>query len=418
MISTGGTVSASEFGLVRLATDAGIVGWGEISMTAGRVGRSLVRDVDTYLGPALVGANALDLQDCVLRLERALEGAEAAKAGLDNALFDLAGKALGVPAYQLLGGRAREAVPVAWPIPWGEPELTAERAAWAVGEGFRTIKLKVGAAGDDRPQGSRRRPGGRRRRDRDQDRRQLRLLERARGPPRAEAARAVPAAADRAAASGSRSRRARAASLAPRRAAADGRIERHPPRRRRARPPRRSGRPQHLRQRGRRADRRVQGFAAAEAAGFAGLIGSQCELGLGTAGGAHLGVAVANLGYESDIVGPLRYPRDIVVDPPAIVGGLLYPPDKPGLGVTVDDDAVESFRIEVSNGPLTVVVIGCGDIAVSQHLPALARRLALRGRRGSRSGAAPGAGCRREVLVEHGRRRTPMPRSRSSRTPS
>ena len=98
MISTGGTVTASEFGLVRLDTDSGIVGWGEISMTAGRVGRSLVGDVETYLGPALVGANALDVQGCVLRLERAMEGAEAAKAGLDNALFDLAGKASGSPS--------------------------------------------------------------------------------------------------------------------------------------------------------------------------------------------------------------------------------------------------------------------------------------------------------------------------------
>src|SRR5207253_2902552 len=45
------------------------------------------------------------------------------------------------------GGRARTAVPVAWPIPWGRPDATAETAAWAVAEGFRTVKLKVGRSG-------------------------------------------------------------------------------------------------------------------------------------------------------------------------------------------------------------------------------------------------------------------------------
>lgn len=346
MISSGGTVTASEFGLVRLATDSGIVGWGEISMTSGRVGRSLVHDVETYLGPALVGANALDIQGCLIRLRGAMEGAEAAKAGLDNALFDLAGKALGIPVYRLLGGRARKAVPVAWPIPWGEPEVTAERAAWAVGEGFRTVKLKVGrsgtidreavaavreAVGDEieikidancayssalqalqalRPLEQYRLqlieqplPG------RDLD--ELALLR-----SRLE----VPLLTDESSATlrdvGEIVRRGAADVLNIYISEAGGLIGAY------------------------------KMFAAGEAAGLTGLIGSQCELGLGTAAAAHLGVAVANLAYESDLVGPLRYPRDIVVDPPAIVGGFLYPPSGPGLGVTVDDDAVEALRID------------------------------------------------------------------------
>lgn len=346
MIASQGTVTASEFGLVRLTTDAGIVGWGEISMSWGRVGRSLVHDVDTYLGPALVGANALDIQGCMIRLARAIEGAEAAKSGLDNALFDLAGKALGVPAYQLLGGRAREAVPVAWAIPWGEPDVTAERASWAVGEGFRTVKLKVGrpgtidreavaavreAVGDEieikidancayssaiqalqalRPLEQYRLqlieqplPG------RDLD--ELALLR-----SRLE----VPLLTDESSATvrdiGEIVRRGAADVLNIYVNEAGGMIGAY------------------------------KMFAAGEAAGLTGLIGSQCELGLGTAAAAHVGVAVANLAYESDLVGPLRYPRDIVVDPPSIVGGFLYPPTGPGLGVTVDEDAVEAFRID------------------------------------------------------------------------
>jgi muconate cycloisomerase len=315
-------------------------------MSWGRVGRSLVHDVETYLGPALVGANALDIQSCVLRLGSALEGAEAAKSGLDNALFDLAGKALGVPAYQLLGGRAREAVPVAWPIPWGEPDVTAERAAWAVGEGFRTVKLKVGRPGtiDREAVAAVRETVG----DeieikvdancayrsavqalqalRPLEQYRLQLIEQplpARDLDELALLRSrleVPLLTDESSATvrdiGEIVRRGAADVLNVYVNEAGGMIGAY------------------------------KMFAAGEAAGLTGLIGSQCELGLGTAAAAHVGVAVANLAYESDVVGPLRYPRDIVVDPPTIIGGLLYPPMGPGLGVTIDDDAVEAFRID------------------------------------------------------------------------
>lgn len=346
MIATQGSVSASEFGLVRVTTDAGLVGWGEISMTWGRVGRSLVRDVETYLGPALVGANALDIQGCMLRLARAMEGAEAAKSALDNALFDLAGKALGVPAFQLLGGRARDAVPVAWAIPWGEPDATAAAAAWAVGEGFRTVKLKVGRPGaiDREAVAAVREAVGddveikvdancaytsaieALRALRPLERYRLQLIEQPlHGRDLDELALLrsrleVPLLTDESSATlrdvGEIIRRGAADVLNIYVNEAGGLLGAY------------------------------KLFAAGESAGLTGLIGSQCELGLGTAAAAHLGVAVANLAYESDLVGPLRYPRDIVVDPPQIVEGLLYAPTGPGLGVTIDDDAVEAFRID------------------------------------------------------------------------
>jgi L-alanine-DL-glutamate epimerase-like enolase superfamily enzyme len=346
MVATQGAVISSEFGLVRIETDGGIVGWGEISMTWGRIGRSLVQDVENYLGPALVGLDPLDIQGCMLTVERAMEGGEAAKAGLDNALFDIAGKALGVPAYQLLGGRARPAVPVAWAIPWGEPEETAATASWAADEGFRTVKLKVGrpgtidrravaavrqAVGDEieikvDANMAYRSAGSALRALRPLEEFRLQLIEQplpARDLDELALLRSrleTPLLVDESSAT------LRDVGEVLRRGAADvfniyvseagGMLA------------------------------ACKAFAAVEAAGFVGLIGSQCELGLGTAGCAHLGVAVANLAYESDIVGPLRYPRDIVVDPPLIVDGLLYPPDKPGLGVTVDEEAVDAFRID------------------------------------------------------------------------
>jgi L-alanine-DL-glutamate epimerase-like enolase superfamily enzyme len=346
MIATQGSLDVSEFGLVRVTTDAGLVGWGEISMTWGRVGRSLVGDVEMYLGPALIGANALDIQGCMLRLARSMEGAEAAKSALDNALFDLAGKALGVPAFQLLGGRAREAVPVAWPIAWGTPEATAATAAWAVGEGFKTVKLKVGRPGtaDRLAVAAVRAAVG--------DEIEIKVDANCAYTSAVEALRALrpleqyrlqlieqplpgrdldemallrtrletPLLTDESSSTlrdiGEIIRRGAADVLNIYTNEAGGLLA------------------------------AAKMFAAGESAGLTGLIGSQCELGLGTAAAAHLGVTVANLAYESDIVGPLRYPRDIVVDPPVIADGLLYAPTGPGLGVTIDEDAVAAFRMD------------------------------------------------------------------------
>jgi muconate cycloisomerase len=87
-------------------------------------------------------------------------------------------------------------------------------------------------------------------------------------------------------------------------------------------------------------------FAIGEAAGLPCLIGSQCELGIGTAAGAHLGVAMPNLAFESDLVGVLRYPEDVVNEQIRIEQGVLYPPEGSGLGVSLDWAQVEKWRMD------------------------------------------------------------------------
>ena len=87
-------------------------------------------------------------------------------------------------------------------------------------------------------------------------------------------------------------------------------------------------------------------FTVAEAAGLPCLIGSQCDLGIGTAAGAHLGVAMPNLAFESDLVGVLRYPEDVVNEQIEIENGVLYPPEGVGLGVSLDWDRVKKWRMD------------------------------------------------------------------------
>lgn len=348
MVAAQGGIDSSEFGVVSVETDTGLIGWGEISMSWGRVGRALCSDVDLLIGPAVLGLDPRDVAACAVAVHRRLDlvpdGAHAARAAVEMALLDLAGKAAGVPAYRLLGGRARESVPVAWPLPWGSLEDTVKAAQQATVQGFRTVKLKIG------------RPGR-------IDREVVAAVRREVG-----ADIAIKVDANMA----YRSAGAAYAALAPLEDYDLQLVEQPLPaqdldelarlRDRLAVPLLLDESCWQLRDVGeivRRGAADVlniyvsemggplqawKAFAAAEAAGLGGLLGSQCELGLGTAACAHVGVAVPNLEYESDTVGPLRYPRDIVRNPPRIADGQLWPPDGPGLGVDIDVDAVEALR--------------------------------------------------------------------------
>ncbi len=348
MVATQGMVSTSEFGIVQVDTDEGITGWGEISMSWGRLGSALCRDVESTLGPALLGSDPLDVAGCAQLMNESFrlpfDGGHAAKAALEMALLDITGKAHGIPLFRLLGGRARDAVPVAWPLPWGSVEETVDAAAAAVTQGFRTIKLKIG------------RPGGL----------DLQVM----GAVRAAVGGDIAIKVD--ANMAYRSANQALAALRPLEQHRLQLVEQPLPARDLDELARLRDRLEtpllldescwELRDVGEIVRRgaadvlnvyvtemggpaqAMKAFAAAEAAGLLGLLGSQCELGLGTAAGAHVGVAVSNLGYESDLVGPLRYVRDIVIDPPRITDGMLYPPEGPGLGVEVDQDALDDMR--------------------------------------------------------------------------
>ncbi len=93
----------------------------------------------------LVGRNPFDLERIVRDLEDAVTGNPYAKTAVVDALYDLMAKAYGVPLYQLLGGLYRDRIPVVWTIGIKDRREMAEEARWAVGRGFRLLKLKVGA---------------------------------------------------------------------------------------------------------------------------------------------------------------------------------------------------------------------------------------------------------------------------------
>lgn len=348
--SGGDAVTASEFGIVRIIADDGQEGVGEISITAPRIGFTLCHAARRLIAPRLIGLDPLRRPDVLRIVDAVLAGELSApylRAAFEMALLDLGGRHFGVPAVELLGGRARDAVPLAWGIYQKAPAAMAEDAVAAVAAGFAAIKLKVGRRLEDDLAAVR---AVSRALD---DRVPLRLDANMAWRTVPEATRAITALADSAPV-----------------AWIEQPLSRHDLaglrllRQRSSVPIMADESVQTLRDavavaRAEAADiwnvyvveaggllAAAQVFAFADALAVPCIIGSQAELGIGTAAAAHLGLAVPNLPYPCETFGPLRYEHDVVAVGPTIAGGLLRPGDGPGLGVGVDWERVNAWRAD------------------------------------------------------------------------
>ena len=135
--------------LVRVRTRDGAEGWGEATPDPNVTGETWSGVAETLrrdLAPVLIGRDARDREAALRALDARVGGAPAAKAALDIALHDLVARAAGIPLWQLLGGRAREALQISRVIGMGEPEAMAAAGARHVAAGFGTVKVKVGDA--------------------------------------------------------------------------------------------------------------------------------------------------------------------------------------------------------------------------------------------------------------------------------
>src|SRR6185503_14006474 len=132
--------------LVRVDTDAGLTGWGEAF--GHRIFPATRAAIDTLLGPMCVGRDATQIAALTGELQRVLHGVGRggptmyALSGIDIALWDLAGKAAGLPLYRLLGGSPRADLPAyASLLRYGTAAAVGHYTAQALARGYRLIKL-------------------------------------------------------------------------------------------------------------------------------------------------------------------------------------------------------------------------------------------------------------------------------------
>jgi len=137
--------------IVKVTTEAGVVGYGESHH--GRCPGAVAALVNTTLKQLVVGQDANDVVGIwnkiyVRQLGSHGMGAAAclAMSGIDQALWDIRGKALGVPLYKLLGGASKPIPAYAGGVSLGyqEPNALVAEAQPFVAAGYKAIKLRVG----------------------------------------------------------------------------------------------------------------------------------------------------------------------------------------------------------------------------------------------------------------------------------
>lgn len=133
--------------IVKITTDTGLIGYGEgvaDEHVTGESRESTFQILQSTLAPQLLGENPMNMERIHDVMNKAIYGVPTAKAAIDIACYDLAGKALGVPVYTLLGGRYHTEFPITHVLSIGKPEDMAAEAMDRVNQGYRSFKMKVG----------------------------------------------------------------------------------------------------------------------------------------------------------------------------------------------------------------------------------------------------------------------------------
>ena len=151
------TMNGQTLMLVRLYCSDGTVGVGEGTTIGGLAygaespeGMKLA--IDTYFAPLLVGADASHVPAIMTKLDKAIRDNRFAKCAVETALFDALGQRTGLPVSQLLGGRVRESLAVAWTLASGDTAKDIDEAERMLAQRRHNIfKLKIGrrAVADD-----------------------------------------------------------------------------------------------------------------------------------------------------------------------------------------------------------------------------------------------------------------------------
>ena len=143
-----GEVASNPYVFVQVDTDAGITGWGEITTYPGSVANRLIAGVIREASELVVGEDPSRIEALWNKLFRQFtytgtRGAISAMiSGIDIALWDIRGKALGQPVYKLLGGEVRGRIALYTHPPRPDtPEKAAADALEIVESGHRALKL-------------------------------------------------------------------------------------------------------------------------------------------------------------------------------------------------------------------------------------------------------------------------------------
>lgn len=344
-----GVHATSPYVVVRLHTDEGHVGLGEATVAprwSGETSAGAVAVIEGLFAPVLRGEDPTQITRLRRKMESTIRLNPFTKAAVEMALWDLAGKAAGVPVYQLLGGKVRDEMPLRMVVGSLDVASAAELAQRFLEWGAKCLKVKVGL-------------------DPRQDVERVRAVRELAGP-------GIPISID-----------ANCGWSVPQAVQTLARLREFDILF--AEQPIGTGDPGELAALRRRtevpimADESaftcgdvwtltalravdiisvypgknggIQGTVecvhAAKAAGIPCAMGSNLELGIGTAAMLHLGAALPTIASErfpGDFIGPLYHEADLLRTPLPLGPAAAVVPDGPGLGVELDEEQLAHYR--------------------------------------------------------------------------
>ena len=142
-----GEHAVSPYVIVKVHTDAGIVGLGEATISglwSGETQAGTVAAIAEYITPQLIGTDPRNITAARRAMDFVIKLNPFTKAAVEMALWDIAGKAVGLPVYQLLGGKVRDRVRIKLVV-WARD--VAGSRAMAEGHlalGVSCVKVKTG----------------------------------------------------------------------------------------------------------------------------------------------------------------------------------------------------------------------------------------------------------------------------------
>ncbi|MGZ3218352.1 muconate/chloromuconate family cycloisomerase [Paracoccus sp. T5] len=145
------TMTGQVLTLVRVHCSDGIVGIGECTTIGGLAyggesPESMKTNIDIWFAPVMLGQDATRVQALMARIGKAVRDNRFAKSAVETALLDAQGKRTGLPVSELLGGRRRDRLPVAWTLASGDTARDIAEAERMLDlRRHRVFKLKIGA---------------------------------------------------------------------------------------------------------------------------------------------------------------------------------------------------------------------------------------------------------------------------------
>lgn len=146
-----GAISRQSPVIVQLWLKNGAFGFGEAATIGGPTWNeespeSILHTVQTYLAPSLIGKEGSHFGAVLAQMDLVCKGNAFAKSAVEMALVDAVSRSLSLPAWQLLGGKRHDSLPLAWTLASGDVKRDLEEAQLRLDQKrHRIFKMKIGA---------------------------------------------------------------------------------------------------------------------------------------------------------------------------------------------------------------------------------------------------------------------------------